>query len=196
MIYSLEYKDKNIITFPKCGCTSIIKICTNNENFKNHMHSFEHNKCLINQNIHTCGFVNSYEGNELEKIVFFRYAHERIESFYFSNYLENKNTINNKLTFEEFVNGFLNDELNYIPGLKGHIFNLLNFKDKIENSIFVHLDDLNYFFKTNFNEDISKNFIINKSIYKKEMYNEELFKKVKEKFITEYEFLEKKIKNK
>ena len=200
MIYILEYKNKQIISLPKSGCTNIIKICTNNDKFISHNHSFYHNNCDINVNIHGCGSANISISNDIEKILIFRYAHERIKSFYFSNYLPGTDGTDDKIPFDEFIQMVIDDKCDDIPGFKTHIFNFMIFEDDIRGSRLVHLDDMNRFFINEFDDDISKYFIINKSehYYKEEYrisYNYYLLEGIKNKFKEEYNFINESINN-
>ena len=191
-MYSLNYKNTNIITFPKCGCTMVIKLCTNTLDFKNHNHDFKHNQCSLFGNIHNCGHQSFEEISSEENYVIFRYPHERIESFYYSNYLGNSIKKDNQLSLEDFVCGVLENRLNNIPGLIDHVRPIVNYKNKIDNHIFIHLNNLNDFFFKKFNEDISEYFIINKSLHKIENCDSDLIEKCKKRYKNEYKFLENK----
>jgi hypothetical protein len=88
-MYFLNNNNYNIVTFPKVGCTFLIKLCTiSKKEYENHGHNFENNFCKKNKTIHNCGRIMNNK-NFIENkpiIVIYRYPHERILSFYYANY--------------------------------------------------------------------------------------------------------------
>lgn len=187
-MYILKYKNKNIICFPKTGCTTIIKLCTNTKEYEKHKHTFESNKCSKWGTIHKCGSRNKKYDIHLETIIIYRYPHERIKSFYYSNY----HSYNDKLTFEEFINN-IDDLLKNDNNIAGHLrpisfFNLSKFKKQK----FIHLNDLNNFWLEEFNIDISKNIINNKGNYEKSDIDIKLLNQIKKFYKSEYDFINSK----
>lgn len=188
-MYILKYKNKNIICLPKCGCTTIIKLCTNTEEYKKHNHSFENNKCTKWGTIHKCGSRSKKYDTNLETIIIYRYPHERIRSFYHSNFKGYKN----RSTFENFINN-LQEYLNNDQNIAGHLKTFSDFDlSKFKKQKFIHLNDFNNFWLKEFNIDISKNIINNKGNYEKTDINIELLNKIKKLYKSEYDFINSKI---
>lgn len=65
----LPFRKFNIITFPKVGCTQIIKYCSFNKDMKDHQHSWESNFCSKYETIHKCAKQSFEENYELEYII-------------------------------------------------------------------------------------------------------------------------------
>ena len=168
----LRYKDYNIITFPKCGSTFLMKICmeTEPEIYKNHNHTYKYdydNKCNKFKSIYRCAYkTKNYDKNK-PTIFVYRYPHERFASFYKSNY---KGYVkNNNLSYTEFVDYVLENPTDIFT-FEGHTKPISitldacshNFKH-ISNKKFIHLSEVNNFFLTNFNVDITKRKISNQT---------------------------------
>jgi len=179
-MFILNKENYNILAFPKVGCTFLIKLCTiGNIKYKNHGHKYQTNQCKKHKNIHQCGNKNSKYDKNKQIIVFYRFPHERILSFYYGNYNGNAKL---KLSLEEFVNKILVDQ-NFLPGLYYHTYPIIQkirehviFKNK--KIIYYHLKELNNTWKTIFKKDISNIEVNNKSgIYEK--MNDELIKKIR-----------------
>lgn len=117
--YYFDLQDKfNLIAFPKCGCTQIIKICTEiNNTFKSHNHSYKHNKCDKHLTIHACGRAHSNLNEKNLSYIALRPPVERVLSFYLANYHD---VINNaadselkNLSFKEFVDLFTENKITH-----------------------------------------------------------------------------------
>ena len=77
----------NIITFPKHGCTQIIKYVSEiNGYFKNHNHSYFTNNCNQFGHIHNCGKKNFSYNQDLPTYIITRLPEYKILSYYLSNY--------------------------------------------------------------------------------------------------------------
>jgi hypothetical protein len=162
-MYILNYKNKNIMSFPKCGCTQIIKLCTNTSIFIGHNHDFNHNNCSIHSNIHQCGTRSKKENKAHEYIAFFRFMHERIESFYNANYHLSRIS---DYDLNSFVNDVCSKKGEFDPdyGARGHLKPIVNYDLGHNKKItFIHLKYLNDYWRQIFNEDTSSLKIINKS---------------------------------
>ena len=164
----------NIITFPKCGSTQIIKILLYEKGlFEKHNHSWYHNS--EHNLIRTCA------SNELNKninynnitYVFIREHKYRILSYYLSNYNEN-------LSFYNFIKKLINNKINHNNHLDPFII-----PNNIKIIELVDMKNINIFFNEKFNtdkfnnenfniENNSNNFFNNKNLeYKKDIYNVE-----------------------
>ena len=71
--YSLLFKEYNVISFPKTGCTQVIKYCTDLEQYVDHGHSYTSNTCLKNGTIHNCGNVLRSENETFKYLIPVRY---------------------------------------------------------------------------------------------------------------------------
>ncbi len=81
----------NIVTFPKCGCTQICKWASEcNGYFDEHSHSYSNSRCSIHENVHACGQANCSFHEGLPTYVVYRFPHERILSYYNSNFHRKK----------------------------------------------------------------------------------------------------------
>ena len=178
-MYILNYKDVNIITFPNVGCTFIIKVCQDIEQFKHHNHSYKHNRCDIHQYTHKCAMM-SYKKINMNKpmIIIYRYPHERIRSFYKANY-------SGDLNFQDFLNKVLDDPQS-INGYFGHTITIKESINKhkglreSKKKIFFHLSQFNTLMKESFNKDVSKLKIINETkSAEKVQYDTETLEKIK-----------------
>ena len=179
----LSFRKNNIIVFPKCGSTTVIKICTDIKEFEHHRHSYTHNNCKLHKKIHNCG--RTVFNKNYQTTVIFRYPHERLMSFYISNnYVMNK-----KWSFRDFINiAFKNP--NDVKGFIHHCSSIYTLLDK-ENllnikKIFVHLKKLNDFWLKTFNIDISKHHIINKTNSDKMKIDDDLLNKIKNYYENDY----------
>ena len=193
-MHILNYKNQNILCFPKCGSTNIIKYCMDIPEFINHHHSYTSNHCSKYEKIHNCG------GNEFKLlknrpiIIIWKYPHERIISFFNSNY-------NGNLSFTMYVEEILKD-INRIKVIKHHIqliYKKLKNKglENNKNLKFIHLSKLNEFWKKRFKVDISKHNVMAKSRPNNGKYNEDLIKKIKlsKYFKEDYDYLPKSFKS-
>lgn len=177
----LNYKQNNIIAFPKCGSTNLIKICTDIPAFKYHNHSYKHNNCSIYKKIHSCAGTAFKFHKQNPTIIIYRYPHERFVSFYYgNNYVIPKN-----LSFENFVNSVLENPKS-VKGFIHHcspISQLLTVRNKdlynTKNKFFVHLSELNDFWLKKFNIDISKLKIRNKTKSSSYNFDKKLLHKIK-----------------
>lgn len=190
-MHSLNFKNYNILSFPKCGCTTLIKLCSDIEKFKHHNHSYEHNNCDIYKKIHVCSYKTFKYNNNHKSIVIYRYPHERLISFYNSNYI---GCSKEKFNFNKFIDLSINDQ-SKIKGIKHHTYpiNKLLRRRKIKKSniTFIHLSKLNDFWKNKFNIDISNINIINKTNKRFDEMDEYLLEKIKNSslFKEEYNYL-------
>jgi hypothetical protein len=188
-MYILQYKNKNIICFPKTGCTTIIKLCTNTKEFEKHCHTFESNKCNKWGTIHKCGTKSKKYNSCFDTIIIYRYPHERIKSYFYSNYQAYKKNI----TFEIFVNQLLNNNFSNDNNIMGHLRPISYFNySRFKNQKLIHLNNLNSFWLKEFNIDISKNIINNKGNYEKTEINIDLLNKIKIFYKKEYDFINSK----
>jgi hypothetical protein len=186
-MYNLIFKNFNIITFPKVGCTQIIKLCTDTEEYKNHKHSFENNKCSRYGNIHNCGLSVKSENPNLEYLVFYRYPHERILSFFKGNCYYHPAF--KEMSLDEFIEkitekGFSEQVFDH------HLFSISSFKPKNKYKYY-HLDELNNVWLNYFGIDIKQKKITNKTNSQSLEINEKQLLKIKDKYKNEYEFLNK-----
>ena len=192
-MHILSFKNNNIIAIPKCGCTTIIKLCTDIEKFKNHNHSYSHNNCSFHRKIHSCSNKTFGKINKKHPtIIIYRYPHERFISFYVGN----NYTIPKGMSFEDFVNTSLKN-INNIKGFKHHcspIHILLQQKglNDFKNYKFIHLSQLNDFWLKTFNIDISNHKVNNRTNSSSLNFDNELLNKIKnhKDYKDEYLFLD------
>ncbi len=176
-MYKLIYDNNSIITFPKCGCTQLIKIC---KDIPSHNHSYTHNKCSIYGNIHKCGSIETVLKEN--GYVIFRYMHQRIESFFKANYT-------GKLSIDEFIDFYIvNKKYKHNHNMIHHFEEIHKSKNIIQRYTFVHLSKLNKLFLDKFKKDLSKYIIINKT-YKGNILTFEHINKINKIFPLEIKFL-------
>ncbi len=181
-MYLLRYKNKNFAIFPKCGSTTLIKLCSGGDKYQDHGHNHNHNECRIYGTIHKCGKKNSCINKNLETVVVFRYPHERIISYYYRNY-------HGKLSLSDFVYHIVSKHYLLRSMDQGHHLQKINNRKirKIKNKIFLHLKDLNNYLTETFRINTPDH----KSINKPHQQNIEgpLLDKVKKYYAKEYEYL-------
>ena len=124
--YIFNIKNKfNILTFPKHGCTQIIKIVSEINNiFHLHNHSYNTNDCSVYGTIHNCGQNNKTYNANLPTYLITRKIEDKILSYYLSNYtpdifITNYLKLDKKyfnMTFNEFVNN-----INYFQYKDAHL---------------------------------------------------------------------------
>ena len=172
-MYSFIIENKfNLITFPKHGCTQIIKIISELYGyFDIHQHSYDTNFCKKHNNIHTCGSSNSSFDKKLPTYIVSRTIEDKILSYYLSNYrytwsikeIEKKYKNN---SFSEFVKN-----LDYFSKDTEHLGLLSKKVSKFEFNEFklIDLNDFNENFRLILGEyNIKKTFIDSNIINKKQ----------------------------
>ena len=183
--YSLIFKDYNVISFPKVGCTQVIKYCTDLEQYADHGHSYTSNTCLKNSTIHNCGAVLRSENKNFKYLIPVRYPHERILSYFWSN--------NGCRTQLDLDTAFQNHVV-HNHSFMGHMSEIRLFKPKNDKVLYFHLEDLNEVWKEFFDIDHDDDVCINKSKYDKAFqFNDEQINLIKLKYRLEYEFLDSKL---
>jgi len=154
----------NIVTFPKCGCTQICKWASEcNGYFDKHCHSYSNNVCSVYGSIHACGRRNYSFNKELPTYIIYRLPHERILSYYTSNFrrgrgLSTEETEYPLVPFYEFVMsvcnrqiwddrpGGLNANGNWPVDYEYHLGNIFKQVNTLRCShlaTIIHLDKLN-----------------------------------------------------
>ena len=201
MTSSIIFRNKNIINIPKCGCTTVIKLCLDIPAYKSHGHSYVNNKCQKHNTIHSCGHHSQSYNPKLETVVIFRYPHERILSYYYSNFSKN-------VSVEQFINNILNGYHTNPKKFKGskpknwslnndilhHTGLVCGRLSQLRNIKLVHLSKLNDYWLETFAIDISGYHITNKKTYNSEIDNA-LLLQIKEKFKSDYEFYDNILKS-
>lgn len=185
MHYCLNYSGYNIVSFPKCGCTQIIKLCTDTPEYSHFNHDYNHNKCSVYGTIHNCGNALRKEDPSLEYLLFYRFPHERIESFYYSN--ASYHPIFKNMSLNSFI-GSITKNRSKDPVYEGHLTPISSFTPR-NKCKYIHLNNLNKTWHDHFGIDISKFTIINKT-EKREVLTLDQINLIKELYHDEYLFLE------
>lgn len=186
-MYSFVYKDFNIIAFPKAGCTQIIKLCTNTDKYKKHAHSFDSNDCAKHGTIHDCATQQRNEDPSLPYLVFYRYPHERVLSFFNAN-CRGDEVYFKGMNLETFINTVSDKKFRH-RSFDHHLAPIHKFLPK-NKCYYHHLSDLNQVWLNYFDIDISSFNIINKTNSSSIKLSQKQFLKIKNKYISEYTFLE------
>ena len=161
----------------------------NTEEYKNHNHTSERNKCEKWGTIFKCARENKNYNLHMETVIIYRYPHERIKSFYYSNYQGYKN----KLSFEGFVNEIINNNfLKKDKNANGHLRKIshwVSILSKFKKTKFIHLNDLNNFWLKEYGVDITKINIYKTNHDNREEFSDELLNKVKAFYKSEYDYI-------
>ena len=135
-----------------------------------HKHSFESNYCAKYGNIHKCAKKRFEENSALKYIVFLRYPHERLLSFFKGNLrCFSKEELN--YLFEKFIlsenffdlkNYLVPERLKELRNYRSHLAETRFFKPK-NKAFYFHLNNLNSVWQNYFGIDHSDKYIINKT---------------------------------
>lgn len=205
LMYILTIQDKlNIIFFPKCGCSNIIKyISILNNTFYSHNHSFggpKPNNCDLYENIHNCAVNTKIKNKKLKTIFVYRNILLKTISYYNNNCCMNNYEIINKIkNFKNHIS-LINDEMHHI------MYSPIN---DINIDYFINLDNFNLEFIDILNKEnivipdlllevINKKNETNeiKNTNKSDMYKQEIIDKLnKNEIIDFYEEILKKMIN-
>lgn len=185
MNYCLNYSGYNIVAFPKCGCTQIIKLCTDTPEYSHMNHGYNHNKCSVHGTIHNCGNALRKEDPSLEYLLFYRFPHERIVSFYYGNACYHPTYKN--MNLNDFIDNITENKLKE-PVYKGHLSLISSFTPK-NTCKYIHLSNLNKVWQDYFSIDINEFIIINKT-EKRETLTLDQINLIKELYHDEYTFLD------
>lgn len=186
-MYSFVYKGFNVVAFPKAGCTQIIKLCTDTDQYKNHEHSFDSNDCAKYGTIHGCATQQRNEDPGLPYLVFYRYPHERILSFFNAN-CRGDEAYFKGMNLETFIDTVSDKQFRHIS-FDHHLAPIHKFLPK-NTCRYYHLSELNKVWLNYFDIDISACNIINKTNSSSIKLNRNQFLKIQNKYISEYTFLE------
>ena len=127
----------NIVTFPKCGCTQICKWASEcNGYFDEHRHSYSNSRCPVYENVHACGQINYSFHEELPTYIVYRFPHERILSYYNSNF-------HRIIPLDEFVFKICERKL-WGDKEQHHLEDRFEDVKKYGDATTVHLDKLNH----------------------------------------------------
>jgi hypothetical protein len=173
-MYSFNIENKfNLISFPKLGCTQVIKYVSDYlDYFSDHQHSYSNNNCKEFENIHNCGAKNFKLNINQPTFLVTRKIQDRVLSYYLSNnYFYKKVNGFHDPTFKEFVE-HLNLFYSFDEHHLGFIYKNLK-KYKIKNLNKLNLDNLeptlnNLFQEFGIEFVFNKELIINKSIANEE----------------------------
>ena len=185
-MYIFIYKGFNVVAFPKVGCTQIIKLCTNTDKYKKHEHSFDSNDCSKYGSIHGCARQQEKEDPSLPYLVFYRYPHERILSFFNANC--GWEAPFKGMNLETFINTVSDKKFRH-KSFDHHLAEINKFSPK-NKCDYHHLRDLNKIWLNYFDIDISSFNVINKTNSSSIKLNKKQFLKIKNKYTAEYTFLE------